>query len=123
MAPHLLVLAVVYFVISALGLIAALAVFGVMTGIGVIAGMREFWLFSLLGTFIGVYLLIVSLPGLILAWGLYARRSWARILGFIVAALSLLNFPVGTILGGYTIWVLTRPETELLLEAGPEATV
>lgn len=43
---------------------------------------------------------------LILAWGLYERKQWARPLGLVIGFLALVRFPLGTALGIYTIWVL-----------------
>src|SRR5439155_1439776 len=40
------------------------------------------------------------------AWGLFERQSWARILGLVLGILALLRFPLGTALGIYTLWVL-----------------
>jgi hypothetical protein len=42
----------------------------------------------------------------LLAWGLFERQPWARILGIVVGFLALLRFPFGTALGIYTLWVL-----------------
>ena len=39
-------------------------------------------------------------------------QSWARIGGLILSALNLLNFPFGTALGFYGLWVLLNKETE-----------
>jgi hypothetical protein len=39
-------------------------------------------------------------------WGLFERRSWARILALVLGFLALLRFPFGTALGIYTLWVL-----------------
>jgi hypothetical protein len=47
---------------------------------------------------------------LVLAWGLFERQPWARLLGLVVGFLALLRFPLGTALGIYTIWVLL-PQT------------
>ena len=47
---------------------------------------------------------------LALAWGLFERQSWARILGLVLGILALLRFPFGTALGIYTLWVLA-PES------------
>jgi hypothetical protein len=43
---------------------------------------------------------------LLLAWGLFERQPWARVLGIVVGFLALLRFPFGTALGIYTLWVL-----------------
>jgi len=54
----------------------------------------------------GVFLGFFGLIHLLLAWGLFERQPWARILGIVVGFLALLRFPFGTALGIYTLWVL-----------------
>ena len=54
-------------------------------------------------------LLILAVFGvthLVLAWGLFERQPWARFLGIILGILALVRFPLGTVLGIYTLWVL-----------------
>lgn len=60
---------------------------------------------------------VFSLPCLILGYGLLNLRPWARILGIVLAALNLLNVPLGTIVSLYALWVLLKPETEALFRA------
>ncbi|MGB9612116.1 MAG: hypothetical protein ACPL7M_14190, partial [Bryobacteraceae bacterium] len=60
--------------------------------------------------------LVLSLPSLILGYGLYNFRPWARILGIVLAAIHLLNVPVGTLISIYAFWVLLKPETAALFE-------
>ncbi len=43
---------------------------------------------------------------LVLAWGLFERERWARMLGLVLGFLALVRFPLGTALGIYTLWVL-----------------
>lgn len=43
---------------------------------------------------------------LMAGWGLLQREPWARILAIVLAFISLLNVPLGTALGIYTLWVL-----------------
>jgi hypothetical protein len=50
----------------------------------------------------------LAIPGLIAGIGLLARKRWARLLGVIVSALGLLDFPVGTLVGFYSICVLMQ---------------
>jgi hypothetical protein len=66
---------------------------------------------STIGFVIGAFLTIVSIPGIIGGIGLLNRREWARILVIVISALHLINIPIGTIIGGYSIWVLVQPET------------
>jgi len=54
----------------------------------------------------GILLGMFGLVYLLLAWGLYEREPWARMLGIVVGFLSLLRIPLGTALGAYTLWVL-----------------
>jgi uncharacterized membrane protein (DUF2068 family) len=62
----------------------------------------------------GVFL-AVGIPSLIAGVGLLKKKRWARIVAMIVAIVALIGFPVGTGAGIYTLWVLTRTETEQLL--------
>jgi len=58
----------------------------------------------------GVFLTVFGVLHLVLAWGLYERQPWARVLGIVVGCLALIRIPFGTALGIYTLWVLA-PET------------
>ena len=64
------------------------------------------WLFSTSLAFIAIWIVFWSALQFIAAWGLFERAPWARLLVLVVAILSLLHFPLGTILGIYTLWVL-----------------
>lgn len=54
----------------------------------------------------GIFLSIFGILHLVLAWGLFNRQPWARTLGIVIGFLALLRFPLGTMLGAYTLWVL-----------------
>jgi uncharacterized membrane protein (DUF2068 family) len=53
----------------------------------------------------------------VVAWGIRARKRWARTAGLVLSAIYLPTIPVGTIVGGYGLWVLTKTETERELRA------
>ena len=55
---------------------------------------------------IGGALAIFGIGHLVLAWGLFQREPWARVLGLVLGILALLRPPFGTALGIYTLWVL-----------------
>jgi hypothetical protein len=76
---------------------------------------------GLTGSALVGFLVVWSLPGVIVGIGLLTRRQWARIGGIVVAVLSLLAFPFGTALGAYSLWVLFSPDTERLF--APPSTV
>jgi hypothetical protein len=48
--------------------------------------------------------------GLVGAWGLLRRRGWSRYVLMILGAVWAIKVPVGTALGVYTFYVLTREE-------------
>ena len=60
-----------------------------------------FGLYSIAG-----FLAIFGVAHLLLAWGLFQREPWARVLGLVLGFLALLRPPFGTALGIYTLWVL-----------------
>ena len=55
---------------------------------------------------LGIFLAFFGVLHLVLAWGLFEREPWARVLGIVIGCLALLRFPLGTALGAYTLWVL-----------------
>jgi len=61
---------------------------------------------------LGGYVLLQALAGFAAGWGLLQRESWARALTLVLGILALLDFPLGTILGIYTLWVLLSPQAE-----------
>jgi hypothetical protein len=68
-----------------------------------------------IGTIGAAAIFAVSLPELVLGIGLLRRRAWARPLGIVVGALSLLSVPIGTVVGALTIYVLVQDDTEAYL--------
>lgn len=56
-------------------------------------------------------LIILSIPGIIAGLGLYKRKEWARTLTLILSVIGIFNFPFGTAIGIYSIWVLIQPDT------------
>ena len=59
----------------------------------------------------GIFLAVFGMIHLLLAWGLYERQPWARVLAIVVACLALIRIPFGTALGIYTLWVLAPEES------------
>jgi hypothetical protein len=59
----------------------------------------------------GMVLAMFGVLHLVLAWGLFEREPWARMLGLVLGFLALLRFPLGTALGIYTLWVLLPQES------------
>lgn len=60
--------------------------------------------------------LCIGIPGIITGIGLLKMKRWARIVGIVLSAIRLIDFPFGTVLGIYGLWVLLNKETEALFE-------
>ncbi len=122
MLTHVKVLGVLYLVMSGIGLLFALLIFFALGTAASIVGMSAspedaaiaMPILGVTGTALSMLLLLLSLPGLVTGWGLLKLRPWARILGIVLAVISLLNFPIGTAIGIYGLWVLLTKETEKL---------
>jgi hypothetical protein len=131
METHVKVLAVLFIVFSALGTLAALViatvfgVAGVATAAGASGGDAAIALpiIGLAGTALSAFLLAVSLPGLVAGIGLLKYKPWARILAIVLSALNLINFPLGTILGVYGLYVLLSEEGAQLFKPTMPAAV
>lgn len=62
-------------------------------------------------TIFGIMTLGYAIAGIAAAWGLFQRLHWARLLALVLALLSLIEFPIGTALGIYTLWALLPAES------------
>jgi hypothetical protein len=121
---HVKVLAVLFIALSAIGVLGALALmllFGVAAGSVGVSGDPDAALalpiIGAVGTGLVIFILALSLPGLITGWGLLKLKSWARIVGIVLCALNLINIPFGTVLGAYGLWVLLNDETERMFKS------
>src|SRR4029453_13047298 len=74
------------------------------------------------GAALGVFMLILSLPGIIAGVGLLKLNPWGRIRTILLSALNLMNFPFGTILGVYGLWVMLSDEGSRLFVQPPVIT-
>ncbi len=106
---HIPIVAWILIVGHAIFLVIACFIFLLLTGIGLtVHEAQASGILFIVGTGVAMLLGMLAIPGVIAGWGLLARRSWARILALVVAILGLLNFPIGTLIGFYTIWVLLQ---------------
>jgi hypothetical protein len=118
---HVTILGWLYVVGHAIFLLIGAFVFLLLIGIAPVTGEPEpMWILTLVGTSVGLLMAALGLPGLLAGYGLLTRKSWARVLAIVVGILSLINFPVGTAIGIYTVWVLTQPvATEYFVAPAP----
>jgi hypothetical protein len=107
---HVSILGWLYVVGHAIFLAIGAFVFLLLVGLAPVTGDPEpMWILSLVGTSVGLLMAALGLPGLLAGYGLLTRKPWARVLAIVVGILGLINFPVGTAIGLYTLWVLTQP--------------
>lgn len=74
-------------------------------------------LMELTGRMIVVGAAVVTPPCLICGVAILRRRGWSRWIGIPIAAAALVFVPVGTVLGGYVLWVLLSERFEPWFEA------
>ena len=131
MELHVKVLAVLYIAYGAFGLVLSLLmlfVFGDVTGLVDLAAVEEpealltVPIIGVIGTFIIRFILALSVPRVVAGFGLVRRRPWARLLAIVLSVLSLVNFPFGTALGAYGLWVLLSKATGPVFSLAPTAT-
>lgn len=124
MTTHVKVLAVLGLVLGALGLVFAVFSSAVVGILATLIGRSHdenaalgLAVLGLSGIALATYLVTMSIVSLLCGWGLLKRRRWARTLGIVIAAVSLIQFPLGTILGAYALWVLFNKQTEAMFTA------
>lgn len=118
---HVRVLGWVLIATQAVGLVVAGLVFLLLTGIGVFTGDGvAFSILSVVGTGLALFVLILSFPGILAGYGLLKGKEWGRILALVVAVLGLLNFPLGTAIGIYALYVLLQQEARFYFGSGLE---
>jgi hypothetical protein len=125
MDTHVKVLGVLLILLGVLGLLVGILVFAIMGGAaGVIRAsgdpdaMIAVPIVGAIGGILLVLLAVLSLPSVIAGIGLLNFRPWARILGIVVCIMNLVNFPFGTIIGLYGLFVLLSSDTERLFAPG-----
>jgi hypothetical protein len=109
---HVSILGWLYIVGNALFLVVGAFVFLLLTGLGLSVTEPEARsVLLIVGPTVGLLLVILALPGLLAGYGLITRKPWARVLAMVVGILGLLNFPLGTAIGLYALWVLLPTRT------------
>ena len=126
METHVKVAAWLRIIGSAVYLLIALVVLVVLGGAGILVGSAggsdaatAAPVLQVIGVCLSMLLGVLALPGLITGWGLLNYRPWARIVNIVLSLFELLNFPVGSAIGGYSLWVMFHPETVALFGRRP----
>jgi hypothetical protein len=106
------VVAGIQLAIGALGLLLGALGFVALSGVGWVSQdpSVQTWM-SGLGGVVASFFGLLSIPTLAAGFGLLRRRPWARVLGMVLGAIELFQVPVGTVLGGYSLFVLSQKST------------
>ena len=119
---HVQILGMVQVLNGVLSVMIGILLFAFLSGFGAIVDDPiAFRFFGLTGLFVGVFMLVLSTPGIIAGYGLLKQRSWARNLAIAVGILQLMLIPIGTVLGLYTFIVLAQEDTETYFVSLKEA--
>ena len=120
MRKHVTVIAALNIGMGAVLIVAALIVVLAMLGSGLFTistgNNSPFWVLLGVALLVGFVLLLFAVPQIVSGIGLLKTKNWARYMAMVLGAIDLLNFPVGTAIGIYTILVLAQDETEALFE-------
>lgn len=118
MEKHVNIVAALQIGFSILRLIIVFIIFTVLQLVGDFSGdPNAQTVLSIIANIVAVVFVVVSIPGILAGIGLFKRKEWARILTLIISVLDLINFPVGTAVGVYSIWALSQTETVALFKA------
>ncbi|MEZ4864560.1 MAG: hypothetical protein R3C14_24810 [Caldilineaceae bacterium] len=113
MEQHVRILAWLYMIGHAIFLVIGGFLFMLLTGIGAASGdSQALAILTIVGTALGLLLTLLALPGIVAGYGLLKRRMWGRYLAIVVAIFDLANFPIGSIIGAYTLFVLLQSNAE-----------
>ncbi len=111
MEQHFKIVAVLQIVHGALILLLGIVLLIILTGAGAISGDRTaMFVTGTVGLVLGGCFILIGGVNIIAGLGLLKRREWARILTIVLSFFHLLNIPIGTIIGAYSLWALLSQE-------------
>jgi hypothetical protein len=124
MEMHVKVLGAVYVALGALGLVATVVLVVLFGGIFGLAAASSaggpdaavgMSMLALGGVLVLGAALVLSVPALVVGWGLLTLRTWAWLAGIVLSVLMVMNFPFGTLVAVYGLVVLLHEDSQRLL--------
>jgi hypothetical protein len=111
MNQHVTILGWLYIASSIVLAMIGLILFPIVAVGPLLSGDGEAFIFTtVLSTIMLVFMLLLAAPGIIAGFGLLKRKSWARVLAIVLGIFNLTNFPIGTAIGVYTLYVLLQSD-------------
>lgn len=121
MATHVKVIGACFIVFGAMWVLGAMFSGVILTVIAGFVGQSDNHDAAVGATVLGItgvalttILLAIGIPQIVCGIGLLLFKSWARILGIVLAAICLVSVPIGTVFGIYALVILFSKESEAL---------
>ncbi len=119
MQQHITVVAALRIGSAIMGIMIAGIIFLFMVGPGVIAQCVDgdgeaLVILTAIAIPLSFFFMLFAVLDIVGGVGILKRKNWARYLVMVHSVLDLFNFPIGTALGIYCIWVLAKDETARL---------
>ena len=112
MEKHINVVAALNIGLSLLRVIIAAVVFVILHFVGDFVDEHEVEvILSIVANVMIVVVLAMCIPGIIAGIGLFKKKEWARVLTLIVSVLNLVDIPLGTAVGAYSIWAMVQTDS------------
>jgi hypothetical protein len=120
MEKHLNVVAALQIGFSILWIVIGIIILFILSMIGGLVDDKDAnFILPLIGQIIAAFLFLISVPGVIAGIGLLKKKEWGRVLTLVLSVIGLMNVPIGTAVGVYSIWVLVQEETISLFKSVP----
>jgi len=90
------------------------AIVAILGGLAYVAGVSYFvpLAFLTLLWIVGAVLIAIGVLDILIGWGLWSLRKWARTVAIVLAVVGLISFPIGTVISIITLWYLFKPEVK-----------
>ena len=119
MQKHINLVGALHIGLGVTGVLGACFLFVIMLAPGILVNMIAdenipLLVLSTIGTLLSVFILLISIPGIVGGIALVKGESWARIFMLVLSVLILFNIPIGTAIGAYSIWALSQNEDQIV---------
>jgi hypothetical protein len=126
MQKHVTVVGVIRIGWGVLGVLVAAVVLASTVGTGFLVYSLErnqepLTILSAIGIPLTILIFVLSVPNIIAGIGVLKLKQWARYLSMVLAVLDLINLPVGTAIGVYTLVVLVMDGAAELFSSPPSS--